>query len=301
MAKQQMWLDGRFINAEDAKVNVLTHSLQYGSGIFEGIRAYEAAGGTAIFRLKDHIKRFYRTASVYMMDIKYAPSTLEDATVSLVRRNNYGSSYIRPFAFYNSISIPPDVIGKKISVAIADIPFGKYFKDKNKGIKCALSPWQRISSSSTPPQAKASGNYINSILASTIAKKSGYDEAIMADSQGHVAEGPGENIFIVEDNVLITPSKASDILLGITRDSIIKIAENIGIEVEERGVHKEELYLCDEAFFTGTAAEVKPIVSIDSRRIGAGKPGPITTLLMNKYFEIVTGENKEFTNWLTFI
>ncbi|MDE1824421.1 MAG: branched-chain amino acid transaminase [Candidatus Micrarchaeota archaeon] len=301
MAKQQMWLDGKFVDADNAKVNILTHSLQYGSGIFEGIRAYETANGTAIFRLKDHVKRFYRTASVYMMDFRYTQTTLENAIVGVVKKNNYGTSYIRPFAFYNDTQIGIETTGKKVSIAIANVPFGKYFKDRNKGIRCAISPWQRINSTSVPPQAKASGNYINSILASTVAKRSGYDEAILADTRGYVAEGPGENIFIVEDNVLVTPSKASDILLGITRDSVIKIAENIGIEVEEREVHKEELYMCDEAFFTGTAAEVTPIVSIDSRKIGAGKPGPITTLLMNKYFDIVTGENKEFTNWLTFI
>lgn len=296
-----MWLDGKVIGAENAKVNILTHSLQYGSGIFEGIRSYETPKGTAIFRLKDHVKRFYRTARVYLMDLGCAQATIENAIIDVVRKNGYGSSYIRPFAFYNDTQIPPDTTGKKVSVAIANVPFGKYFKDRNRGVRCGISPWQRISSTSTPPQAKASGNYINSILASTAAKKSGYDEAIMTDTTGHVAEGPGENIFLVEDNILITPSKASDILLGITRDSIIKIAESSGIVVEEREVHKEELYMCDEAFFTGTAAEVTPIIGVDGRMVGAGKPGPITTLLMDRYFDIVTGKSGEFSGWLTFI
>lgn len=295
-----VWLDNKIINSQDANIHILTHSLQYGSGIFEGIRAYDTVHGSAIFRLREHIKRFLRSAKIYGMEMRYTQSTLEGAVVSVVKKNALSDSYIRPFAFYNDQSIPPGTLGKKVSVAIANIPFGRLF-DTSKGIKCVVSSWNRISSNTLPPQAKASGNYLNSILASNLAKKSGADEAILTSQNGYVAEGAGENIFLVEDNVLVTPSKSADILLGVTRDSIIKVAESMGIEVQERQVHREELYTCDEAFFTGTAAEVTPITSVDFRKVGAGKPGPVTSMLSSKYADVVHGESKEFADWLTFV
>ncbi len=298
---QYVWLDGRFIEFGKANVHILTHSLQYGSGIFEGIRAYKTAKGPAIFRLKDHIDRFLRSAKIYSMSLAYDSETLQDAVVRLVHKNGLQGCYIRPFAFYNDARIGLSVSGKKISVALAAVEFGSYFKDKNTGIKCIVSSWRRINSDILPPQAKASGNYLNSIIASEDAKRSGAEEAILLSLDGCVAEGPGENIFLVGNGKLITPSEDSDILLGITRDSLIKMAESKGLTVEERHVHREELYTADELFFCGTAAELTSIINVDGRIIGTGKPGPITKMLSDAYIKVTTGMNDEFSDWLTYI
>lgn len=273
-AKQYIWFDGKFVEFEKANVHVLTHSLQYGSGIFEGMRAYETADGPAIFRLDDHVNRLLNSAKIYGMDLGFSKEQLRDAAISTVRRNRLAECYIRPFSFYNDARIGVNPIGRKISTIIAAIPFGNYFQNKGKGISCKISSWHRINSQILPPQAKASGNYLNSVLASLEAKNAGADEAIMLSGNGYVAEGSGENIFLVEGNVLVTPSAESDILLGITRDSIIKLAKSMGMEVEERKVHREELYTSDEVFFTGTAAEITPIIRIDSKRVGKGHPVP---------------------------
>jgi len=297
----KVWFDGKFVSYEDAKVPILTHSLQYGSGIFEGIRAYSTKEGTAIFRLSDHVDRFFNTAKIYNINLGYTKKEISEAIIGAVKKNALTEAYIRPFAFYNDDRIGLDVTGKKISVAIAAVPFGSYFANKDKGIKCKIVSWHRINSSILPPMAKASGNYINSIIASIEAKNAGADEAILTSTEGYIAEGPGENIFLVEGGRLVTPSRSADILLGITRDSIIKIAENIGVEVEEREVHKEEAYICDEAFFAGTAAEITPINSIDSKKIGGKGMGPVTKLLASNYYSIVHGDNKEFEEWLTYI
>ena len=211
------------------------------------------------------------------------------------------TAYIRPFAFYDDSRIGLDVTGKKISVALIAVPFGNYFAGKDKGITCKVSSWQRFNSAILPPEAKACGNYLNSILASLEAKNAGVDEAIFLYTNGYVAEGPGENIFLVNNGKLITPSRDAPILLGITRDSIIKIAENTGITVEERNVHREELYTSNEVFFTGTAVEIAPIKKVDSREVGNGKPGPITKTLVEKYYSIVSGNDPEFSSWLTYL
>ena len=300
-AKQYVWFDGKFMPFEDAKVHFLTHSLQYGSGIFEGIRAYETGKGPEIFRLDDHISRFLRTAKTYSMNLGYGKGQLRKAIIDLVRKNKLESCYIRPFAFYNDTRIGLDTAGKKISVAIAAIPFGNYFENKDKGISCKVSSWKRINSEILPPHAKGSGNYMNSIIASQEAKEDGADEAIMLTMDGYVAEGPGENIFLVSENKLITPSGESDILMGITRDSLLKIAESTGIVTEEREIHREELYTADEVFFSGTAAELTPITKVDGRKIGSGKTGPITKLLSGKFSEIVHGKDEEFFSWLTYL
>ncbi len=299
--QQYAWVDGRFKKFEDANVHILTHSLQYGSGIFEGIRCYQIKNGGAVFRLKEHVDRFFRSAEIYEMDLKFSKKQIFDAILNTLKKNKLKAAYIRPFAFYNDQRIGLDTTGKKVSVAIFTVPFGNYFAGKQKGIKCKVSSWQRFNSSILPPEAKASGNYLNSIIASIDAKNSGADEAILLSTDGYVAEGPGENIFLVEDGKLVTPSKDADILLGITRDTVIKIAESAGLEVEERNIHKEELYTADEVFFTGTAAEITPIVSVDSRKICKGKPGPITKMLEEKFYEMTSGENEEFNDWLTYI
>lgn len=296
------WLDGKMIKRKDAKVPILTHSMQYGSGIFEGIRTYKTPSGAGIFRLNDHLKRFFKSAKIYSMDLKYTQSDLHEAIVKVVKQNKFDACYIRPFAFYNDDTIGVSTHGKKISVFIAAIPFGAYFgKGKGDGIKCRVSHWHRINSLILPPEAKASGNYINSIIANLDALSAGADEAILTSLDGYVAEGPGENIFIVEDGELITPSREADILMGITRDSVIKIAENMELKVTERNIHKEELYICDEAFFAGTAAEITPITMIDAHKVGNGKPGPMTKQLAEEYSRVVSGRKKEFEHWLTYV
>ncbi len=300
-SKQYVWFDGKFVDFEKANVHILTHSLQYGSGIFEGIRAYSTEKGPAIFRLREHAKRFLNSSKIVGLDLQMQQKEIEEAIKEAVKKNKLESCYIRPFAFYNDQGIGLNVVGKKVSVAIAALAFGNYFEGKDAGIKCKVASWQRINSYVLPPQAKLSGNYANSILASLEAKLAGADEAILLSPGGYVAEGPGENIFLVNDGKIITPSKDSDILLGITRNSIIKVAESMGFEVEERLVHKEELYTCDEAFFTGTAAELTPITSIDSRKIGNGKPGPITKVLGDKFSGVVHGKEREYMQWLTFL
>ena len=303
MAKTQVqyaWLDGKFVDIYDAKVPILTHSLQYGSGVFEGLRSYETDKGTAIFRLDEHVKRLMNSMRIYSMQCPYSQKQIRQAVIDTVKKNHLSSCYIRPFAFYNDANIGLATHGKKVSVFIAAVPFGKYF-NAGKGIRCKVSSWQRINSSILPVGAKACGNYLNSIIASNEVKALGFDEAIMLSCGGHVAEGPGENIFIVKDNVLLTPDKGSDILLGITRDSLIKIAESIGFEVRERSVHREELYTADELFFAGTAAEITPIANVDGISVGADCPGPITKVLSQEFDGIVHGRNKDFGNWLTYV
>jgi branched-chain amino acid aminotransferase len=300
--RQYSWLDGKFIEQASAEVPILTHSLQYASSVFDGLRAYKTQRGPAIFRLDDHMARLLNSAKIYGIPMQYKVSELSSAALSLVKRNGLESCYIRPFVFYNDHNIGLSPVGKKVSVYIAAVPFGAYFASgKEKGISCKISTWRRINSSIMPPEAKASGNYANSILANVEAKESGADEAILLSIDGSVAEGSGENIFLVQNGKLVTPSKDSDILPGITRDSIIKIAQNMGIETEERKVHAEELYTCDELFFTGTASEVTPITKVDSKKIGAGRPGPITKTLATKFSEIVSGMDSEFSSWLSYV
>ncbi len=297
--KQYIWYDGKFANSEDVKVPVLTHSLQYGSGIFEGLRSYEIRGNAAIFRLEDHVKRFINTAKMCRMKLGYNQKEISSAIKNTVKKNNLRDSYIRPFAFYNDSNIGLDVTGKKTSVIVASVPFGNYFKKKDVGLKCAVSSWRRINPSILPTEAKASGNYVNSILASIDAKSEGADEAILLSEEGFVAEGPAENIFLVNGETLVTPAVEADILLGITRDTIIKIAKRDGLTVEEREVHREELYSCNELFFSGTAAEITPIISVDSRKVGSGRIGPVTKTLSKEYSDVVHGRSDKFRNWLT--
>ncbi len=296
----KVWLDGEIIEYKDAKVPILTHSLQYGSGIFEGIRAYDTGNGPAIFRLDDHVNRFFRSAKIYYMNLKFSSEEFKNAIISVVKTNDLKSCYIRPFAFYNDDSIGLSPFNKKISVFIAAVPFKEYLTEIN-GVRCKISSWKRISSNILPVKAKASGNYLNSIIAHLEARYSGYDEAIMLAENANIAEGPGENIFIVKDGKVISPGTSSDILEGITRDTVLKISKDLGYEVVERDMHKEELYISDEVFFSGTAAEITPIVEIDGIKIGDGKPGKITLSIKERYMEIVHGKIKAYYNWLTFI
>jgi len=296
----KVWFDGEILDYEKVKVPVLTHSLQYGSGIFEGIRAYNTDKGPAIFRLKEHIERFLNSAKIYHMDLKYKREELEKAVVDVVRINKLNECYIRPFAFYNDDQIGLSPFGKKVSVFIAAVPFGKYLA-MDGGTRCKISTWKRISSETLPIQAKASGNYLNSIIANLEAKYAGYDEAILLGQNGYVAEGAGENIFLVKNNVIITPGPQADILMGVTRDTVMQIANYLGYNVIERNVHKEELYTADEVFFSGTAAEITPIVNIDGIKIGDGNVGNVTKKIRETYYNIVHGKVKEFEHFLTYV
>jgi len=294
-----VWLDGKIIKYDDAKVPILTHSLQYGSGIFEGIRAYDAEGA-AIFRLSDHIERFMKTAKIYSMKLGYTKEELQNAVIDVVKSNGIKECYIRPFAFYNDDNIGLGVEGKKLSVFVANKPFGKYLgKEEDNGVRAKISTWDRLSSRTLPIQAKASGNYLNSIIASIEAKASGFDEAIMLSLDGSVAEGAAENIFLVSNGRIITPDMGSDILLGITRSTVMELAKDLGYSVEERRIHKEELYTADEVFFAGTAVEIAGIVNIDGITIGNGKVGSITSALKKKYMDVVHGKDKKYLKWLT--
>jgi branched-chain amino acid aminotransferase len=297
-----VWLDGKMMNYNEAKVPILTHSLQYGSGIFEGIRAYKTNSGVAVFRLKDHVKRFFETAKIYSMKLGFSAEELEKAIVEVVRTNKLESCYIRPFAFYSDDGIGMNTAGKHVSVFIAAVPFGAYFGGGiEKGIRCKTSSWRRINSDILPIRAKASGNYLNSIIAGNEAHAAGFDEAILLSHNGYIAEGPGENIFVVRNGRLLTPGGESDILFGITRDSLIKIARKEGMEVVETSLHREELYIADEVFFSGTAAEITPITNIDGTIIADGAPGPITKRLATRYRDIISGNDSEYMDWLTSI
>lgn len=295
------WLNGKFIPSEEAVVPIMTHSLQYGSGMFEGIRGYATERGTAIFRLESHLRRFFNTAKIYRMELGFTPEEVSSAIIELVRRNNLGDCYIRPFAFYDDSSVGVGTNGKKVSVFIGAFPFKKYFAAGNEGLKCKVSSWARISSSELPIQAKGSGNYLNSTMAMKEAHASGFDEAIFLSRDGYVMEGPGENIFIVREGKLITPGVDSSILLGITRYTVIELAKDLNLEVEERFVHREELYTADELFFCGSAAEVTPIINVDGITVGTGHPGPITNKIKDLYFSTLRGKNKEHEDWLTFV
>ena len=298
--KEISWLNGNFIDEAEAVVPIMTHSLQYGSGIFEGIRGYETSKGTEIFRLKDHVKRFFNTAKIYAMNLGYSQEEIENAIIETVRRNNLKSCYIRPFAFYDDHGVGVGTAGKKISVYIRALSFGKYFS-ADTGLKCKVSSWHRMESAILPIEAKASGNYLNSVLAMKEAKASGYDEAIITSRDGYVAEGPGENIFIVKDGALLTPGVDSQILLGITRNTIIELMKESGMKVIERFIHREELYTADEAFFVGTAAEVTPILNIDGISVGDGRVGEITKKVGETYFNLVQGKSKDHQDYLTIV
>jgi branched-chain amino acid aminotransferase len=295
---EYVWMDGNFVKWNEANVHILTHALHYGTGVFEGIRGYAGANNVYIFRLREHMKRLRNSAKVYMMDIPYSQDDLCTATIELLKKNNIRETcYIRPLVYRGFGVIGLNPIKSPVKTAIAAFPFGKYLG--TEGVNCCVSSWRRISSSALPPEAKACGNYINSVLAKLEAIQNGFDEAILLDQYGYVSEGSGENIFIVRDNVIYTPPISSSILEGITRDSVFKIASDLGYRVVERIITRAELYICDEAFFSGTAAEITPIVKIDHRIIGDGKIGPVAEKIRTEFFRIVEGKNEKYRHWLT--
>lgn len=298
-----IWMDGEYVPWEKAKIHVLSHGLHYGSGVFEGIRAYQTKKGTAVFRLKEHINRLYESAKIYKMNIPYAPDELVKTTKELINKNSLESCYIRPIAYrgYGEMGLNP--LNSPVNVVIAAWPWGAYLGDEGieKGISVQISTFRRIEPNTLPPVAKATGQYINSILAKMESLENGFDEAILLDSRGFVSEGSGENIFIVKDGVIITPPREASILVGITRDSVIKIAEHLDIKVVECNILRSDIYLSDEAFFSGTAAEIVPIKEVDRRVINSGKPGPVTKKLQDEFYKIVYGDSNSFKEWLYYV
>ena len=296
----QIWYDGKLVPWRDANTHVLTHSLHYGLAVFEGVRAYKTDIGTAIFRLKEHTDRLFNSAHIYMMKIPYTRDQLMEAQKEVVRVNNLESCYIRPIAFYGSEKMGVSPKGASVRVAIAAWPWGAYLGPEalEKGIRVKTSSFARHHVNVSMCRAKCSGTYANSILANLEATDHGYDEGLLLDVDGFVAEGSGENLFMVKNGKLYEPELTSA-LIGITRDSIITIAQEMGYEVAARRITRDDLYLADEAFFTGTAAEVTPIRELDGRIIGEGTRGPITAKLQKKFFDCVNAKTNEHRDWLS--
>lgn len=295
-----IWYDGKLVPWRDATTHVLTHSLHYGLSVFEGVRAYKTGDGTAIFRLKDHTRRLFNSAHIYQIPIPYDAETLEAAQCEVVRANGLESCYLRPLVFYGSEKMGVSPKGAQVHVAIAAWPWGAYLGEEAlaQGIRVKVSSYARQHVNVTMPRAKVATTYANSIIANSEALQDGYDEALLLDTEGFVAEGAGENIFIVKDGVLVEPEIASA-LTGITRSTIHALAADLGIPVLTRRLTRDDVYIADEAFFTGTAAEVTPIREVDNRRIGAGRRGPVTERLQKAFFDLVQGRNAKYAHWLT--
>jgi len=294
-----IWLDGELVPWREAKVHVLTHTLHYGTGVFEGVRAYHAEQGTSIFRLEEHTDRLFRSAHILGMNMPYDKATLNEAQKLIVRENKLDSAYLRPMCFFGSEGIGLRADNLKVHVMIAGWEWGAYLgKDAiEKGIRIRTSSYTRHHVNITMCKAKANGNYMNSTLALQEALRDGYDEALLLDVDGFVAEGSGENFFIVRNGVIFTPDLTSA-LEGITRETIVTLAQEFGYEVREKRITRDEVYVADEAFFTGTAAEVTPIRELDGRKIGSGVRGPITEKLQSKYFDLVHGRVADHMDWL---
>jgi branched-chain amino acid aminotransferase len=292
------WKNGEFVAWEDAKVHVLTHGLHYGTGVFEGIRAYETERGTAIFRHHDHLKRLERSATLYYMDLPYSMEELRRATHDLIVRNGLKSCYIRPIVFRGHGPMGLYPLDNPVEAAIAVWEWGAYLGEEGKlnGIRAQVSSWRRISSDSLIPQAKASGQYLNSVLAKVQASKAGYDEAILLDDAGNVCEGTGENVFVVRDGAISTPPFTADILDGVNRRSVITIARDLGYEVVERDIGRAELTLADEVFLTGTAAELTPVREIEDHVIGP--PGDVTREVQKVFEDALCGRAAQYAEWL---
>jgi branched-chain amino acid aminotransferase len=298
---KSIWFNGKLIPWEKATTHILTHGLHYGSGVFEGIRCYKTPRGPAIFKLRAHMQRLAESAKIYRMPMPYSVDYLCDATKKLIKANNISSCYIRPIVYrgYGSMGLNPNEA--PVETAIACWSWGSYLGEEGlkKGRKAKISSYTRIAPNTMPPRAKATGQYINSILAKLEAMDCGYDEALLLDNKGMISEGPGENIFMIKNQVIYTPPLHASILPGITRDSAMDIAKDIGLEVRETDIDRGMLYTADEAFFTGTAAELTPIREVDGIKIGP--PGPITRKIQDIFFKAVKGEEKKYESWLEYI
>lgn len=297
-----IWFDGKLAPWREATIHVLTHTLHYGMGVFEGIRAYKTTNGTAIFRLEDHINRLFNSAHIMRINMPYDRAEIISACIDVVRENNLESAYIRPVVFYGSEGMGLRADNLKSHIAIAAWEWGTYLGSEGleKGIRIKTSSYTRHHVNISMCKAKANGHYINSMLALQEAQDDGYDEALLLDNEGYVSEGSGENIFIVRNNQLFTPDRTSA-LEGITRDTIVALTEEFDYSISEKRITRDEVYISDEAFFTGTAAEITPIRELDNRQIGDGTKGPVTSKLQQAYFDCVHGKQKEHLNWLSFV
>lgn len=297
-----IWFDGELVPWREAKIHVLTHTLHYGMGVFEGVRAYKAEQGTAIFRLQAHTDRLFDSAHIMNMDMPFDKETLNEAQRTVVRENNLESAYLRPMCFYGSEGMGLRADNLKTHVIVAAWEWGAYLGKENleNGIRIRTSSYTRHHVNISMCKAKANGHYINSMLALQEAITDGYDEAMLLDAEGYVAEGSGENIFIVKDGVIYTPDLTSA-LNGITRNTIFTLCNELGVEIKEKRITRDEVYIADEAFFTGTAAEVTPIREVDNRAIGNGSRGPITEKLQTMYFDVVHGRHHVHPEWLTLV
>ena len=297
---QKIWMDGELVDWDDAKIHILTHTLHYGSGVFEGIRAYPTSRGPAVFRLTDHMRRLHDSAALLHMELPFSVDELVSATLETVRVNEVESCYIRPIAYlgYGEMGLNP--LPCEVNVSIAVWPWGTYLGDEGikHGVRMKISTWRRMDPNINPVAAKGTGIYINSSLAKVEALKGGYDEAVLLNTSGSVAEATGENLFVVKDGVLVTPPLSSGALEGITRDSVMTIARDLGYEVRERELLRTDLYLADEAFLSGTAAEIVPIREVDDRVIG--EPGEMTRKIQETYFAIIHGEVEKYADWLEY-
>jgi branched-chain amino acid aminotransferase len=293
-------MDGKTVEFEKANVSILTHALHYGTGIFEGIRSYQTDDGVAIFRLDDHVKRLFQSANIYRMDLGYTPDQIKEAIISMIVKNKNTDSYIRPLAFYANLRLGLHPNEPKISVAIITTKLDLYLGKSDDGIRVKISPWRKIDTTALPSMAKGTGQYLSSYLSSHDAKMDGYNEAVLLDKSGFVAEGPGENIFSVKDGRIYTPSLESPILAGITRDSIIKIFEQENPVIEKR-IGLSELLTSDEAFFAGTAAEITPISEISGYKLSSAQKGSIAQTVKERYFKVVRGKDSKYRHWLTFV
>ncbi len=294
-----VWFDGKFSTLDQAKVPITTHAIHYGTSIFEGIRAYWNSENLNIFRLDDHIKRFRQSGRFYSISLNFSDEQIKNAIIQLCKKNKMKRScYIRPFYFVGQYGINLHVTDEAPThVAVFMFPFGDLFN--KTGITAGISSWRKFSDLTTPPLAKMGGNYLNSILATQECKRNGYDEAILLDLNANISEAPGENIFMVRDGALFTPPLESSALEGITRDAVIKLAEDLGYAAKEKTITRGEIYLADEVFLTGTAAEITPVISIDDKKIGSGKPGKITAEIMSAYTDVVMAKNDKYFDWLT--
>lgn len=295
-----IWFDGQMVDWRDARIHVLTHSLHYGMSIFEGVRAYMTGSGTAIFRLDAHTRRFLNSARILQIPVPWSAEQLTEAQKEVVRQNRLETCYLRPLAWYGDEKLGVSPVGNAVHVMIAAWPWGAYLGEEGiaRGIRIKTSSFSRHHVNVSLVRAKASGYYLNSILANREVTALGYDEALLLDTDGYVSEGSGENIFVVRNGRLYTPDLAS-CLDGITRDAVITIAKDLGIEVIEKRITRDEVYVADEAFFTGTAAEITPIRELDDRPIGEGRRGPMTEKLQTLFFDIVAGRNERYRHWLT--
>jgi branched-chain amino acid aminotransferase len=297
-----IWVDGEMVPWREAKVHVLTHSLHYGMGVFEGMRAYKTVRGPALFRMPEHVERMFASAHILQMHIPFTQQQIADACVAAIRENMLEDGYVRPLAFYGSEAMGVSAPNLTVHVIVAAWKWGEYLGDGalERGVRLRTSSYARHHVNVTMCRTKATGNYINSMLALREAQACGYDEALLLDVDGYVAEGSGENVFVIRKGVIYTPDITSA-LAGITRDTVMTLAAEAGYEVVEKRITRDEVYIADEAFFTGTAAEVTPIRSVDDRLIGEGKPGPITRALQERYFATVHGQHDGHLDWLTAI